>query len=89
MACGWVLVSGLIAATFIDLDSMYIPDALTIGLAGAGVLLSILVPALHGEHSGFFALEQPCGSGADSLEGLTIGFSSRCSRIASWSAESC
>jgi len=74
MACGWVLVSGLIAATFIDLDSMFIPDALTIGLAGTGLLLSILVPALHGEHSGFFALDS-MRSGADALEGLLIGSS--------------
>jgi hypothetical protein len=42
---------------FIDLDHMIIPDAFTIGLAVEGLLLSVLVPALHGQHSGIFAMD--------------------------------
>jgi leader peptidase (prepilin peptidase) / N-methyltransferase len=72
MVCGWVLVSALIAATFIDVDTLSIPDTFTIGLAAAGLPLSLLVPALHGEHSGFFGLDS-LRSGADALEGLLIG----------------
>jgi len=39
----------LIAATFIDFDFFIIPDSITIGGVGAGVVLSALVPYLHGE----------------------------------------
>ncbi len=72
MACGWVLLGSLVAATFIDLDTLEIPDALTVGLAAAGVVLSCVVPALHGERSGFAALDM-LRSGADSVEGVLIG----------------
>ncbi len=47
-ACGWLLLACLIAATFIDLDHFIIPDVFTLGLGAAGLLLSALVPALHG-----------------------------------------
>jgi leader peptidase (prepilin peptidase)/N-methyltransferase len=65
--CGWVLVSALIAATFIDLDHMIIPDVFTIGLAVAGLLLSLIFPSLHLEpevRSGLFM--------SDSLRSVTI-----------------
>jgi leader peptidase (prepilin peptidase)/N-methyltransferase len=42
------LVAGLIAATFIDIDHMIIPDRFSIGGAVFGVVLSCCVPALHG-----------------------------------------
>jgi leader peptidase (prepilin peptidase)/N-methyltransferase len=42
-----VFVSGLIVATFIDLEHFIIPDEITIGGAIAGFLCSALVPALH------------------------------------------
>ena len=70
--CGWIFLSCLIAATFIDLDHMIIPDVFTLGLGVAGVLLSLLVPALHGQHSGSFLLDS-IRSGATSLQGLLIG----------------
>jgi len=70
--CGWIFLSGLIGAAFIDLDHMMIPDAFSLGLGVAGVLLSLLVPALHGEVSGFFALDS-LRSGAAGLEGLLLG----------------
>ncbi len=70
--CGALFLSALIAATFIDLDHMIIPDVFTIGLAVVGVLLSIWVPSLHGYHSGAFALDA-MRSGIASLQGLLIG----------------
>ncbi len=69
---GAVFLSALIAATFIDLDHMIIPDAFTIGLGVLGVLLSIWVPALHGQNSGFFAGDA-IRSGLASIIGLLIG----------------
>jgi leader peptidase (prepilin peptidase)/N-methyltransferase len=45
----WLMVFGLILGTFVDFDHMIIPDRVSIGGIVAGVLLSILVPALHGQ----------------------------------------
>jgi leader peptidase (prepilin peptidase) / N-methyltransferase len=70
--CGWVFLSCLIAATFIDLDHMIIPDVFTIGLGVVGVVLSCAVPALHGQHSDFFLLDS-ARAGVSSLQGLMIG----------------
>jgi leader peptidase (prepilin peptidase)/N-methyltransferase len=70
--CGWVLIGSLICATYIDLDHMVIPDVFTIGLAIEGVLLSILVPSLHGEHSGVFLVDS-LRSASDSVIGMVAG----------------
>ncbi len=43
----WTFVSICVAASFIDLEHMIIPNALTWGGAGAGVIFSALAPALH------------------------------------------
>ena len=62
----WLLVLGLVIATFIDLDYMIIPDRITIGGIVIGPVLSMLVPSLHGQtevYAGFRA----------SLLGLTAG----------------
>ncbi len=45
----WILAGLLISATFIDFDHFIIPDSITIGGCGVGILASFLVPALHGE----------------------------------------
>lgn len=69
---GWLLLSCLIAATFIDLDHFIIPDSFTIGLGIGGLLVSALIPALHGHGTA----PAPLGhlrSIADSLQGLLIG----------------
>lgn len=69
---GMVLVSIVLCATFIDLDHMIIPDVFTIGGGMAGVTLSLLLPALHGEaHEYFFVAS--FRSGFDALLGLLIG----------------
>jgi len=69
---GWIFVSALIAATFIDLDHMIIPDVFTLGLGVVGVLLSAAIPALHGQQSGYFALDS-IRAGTASIQGLLIG----------------
>ncbi len=51
---GMVLVAIVLCATFIDLDHMIIPDAFTIGGAMLGLLLSGLLPALHGQQHDFY-----------------------------------
>jgi leader peptidase (prepilin peptidase) / N-methyltransferase len=70
--CGWIFLSCLVAATFIDLDHFIIPDVFTLGLGIAGVLLSFGVPALHVEPSGFF-LGDSLRAGVASLLGLLVG----------------
>jgi len=70
--CGMVLVSALICGTFTDLDHMIIPDAFTVGLGVVGVVLSFIVPALHGENSGLFVVDS-ARSGVASLQGLFVG----------------
>jgi leader peptidase (prepilin peptidase)/N-methyltransferase len=70
--CGMLFVSVLIAATFIDLDHLIIPDVFTIGAGLFGVLLSFLVPALHGQHEGFFLVDS-LRSGTAALQGLLVG----------------
>ncbi len=70
--CGWIFLSGLIAATFIDLDHLMIPDAFTIGLGVVGVLLSFAVPALHAQYGGIFALDS-FRSGTAGIQGMLIG----------------
>jgi leader peptidase (prepilin peptidase)/N-methyltransferase len=46
-----LLLSGLIAATFIDFEHFIIPDEITIGGVVVGLFCSILVPRLHGEQA--------------------------------------
>jgi leader peptidase (prepilin peptidase)/N-methyltransferase len=42
-----LFLSGLIAASFIDFEHFIIPDEITLGGVGAGLICSFLVPALH------------------------------------------
>ncbi len=70
--CGWIFLSCLIAATFIDLDHMIIPDVFTIGLGVLGVLLSACIPALHGQNGGLFFVDS-LRAMVISLQGLLIG----------------
>jgi leader peptidase (prepilin peptidase) / N-methyltransferase len=43
----WLLASLLVAASFIDLDYMIIPDRFSLGGLAAGLILSAGIPALH------------------------------------------
>lgn len=67
-----VLISGLIGATFIDLDHLIIPDGLTIGGALLGLALSVALPAIHGFSSEFWIADALRAAMA-SLKGLLIG----------------
>lgn len=44
-----VLFSLLLIATVVDLEHQIIPDEVSLGGLGAGVVLSIVIPSLHGE----------------------------------------
>ncbi|HYP17285.1 MAG TPA: prepilin peptidase [Opitutus sp.] len=70
--CGMAFLGILIAATFIDLDHLIIPDVFTIGGAVVGVALSVFVPALHDQQSGVHLLDS-LRAGVASLQGLLIG----------------
>ncbi|CAM2874550.1 prepilin peptidase [Rariglobus hedericola] len=70
--CGMLFVACMLCALFIDLDHMIIPDTFTIGLGVAGVVLSVFVPSLHGQHDGVFFVSA-LQSGLISLQGLLIG----------------
>jgi len=51
---GWVyvaFVAALIAASFIDLEFQIIPDEISLGGLAAGLLVSALIPSLHGTDS--------------------------------------
>ncbi len=69
---GMVFVSVLVCSTFIDLDHMIIPDIFTIGAGVLGVVLSFVVPSLHGQTSDVFLLAS-IRSGMTGLQGLLIG----------------
>ncbi len=71
-ACGWVFLGGMIAAAAIDLEHLLIPDTLTLGLGLAGLVLSLLVPELHGQSGGPYALDS-LRSGTSGLLGLLVG----------------
>jgi leader peptidase (prepilin peptidase)/N-methyltransferase len=61
-ACGAIFLSALVAAAFVDFDHFIIPDVFTIGLAIAGVILSLAVPALNTTPG--LCLWTPCAPGS-------------------------
>lgn len=69
---GMAFVSIVICATFTDLDGMIIPDAFTIGGGVAGVLLSLALPALHGQAHDIYAIAS-LRAGLDAVLGLLVG----------------
>jgi leader peptidase (prepilin peptidase)/N-methyltransferase len=69
---GMLFLSILIAATFIDLDHLIIPDVFTIGGGLIGLLLSLCVPSLHEPPSGIYLLDS-LRAGTASLQGLLVG----------------
>ena len=70
--CGWILLGSLVAATFIDLDHMIIPDVFTLGLAVVGVILSLCIPALHGQPGDYFVVAS-LRAGVASVQGVLLG----------------
>ena len=64
----WTLFAGLLVATFIDFEHFIIPDEITLGGIGVGVLLSLLYPPLMHKATAGEALVQSllgvlCGGG--------------------------
>ena len=70
---GMVFIAILIAATFIDLDHMIIPDIFSIGGMLLGVTLSIIIPELHGFSQG--GLETHFYAWIEAMLGVFIGTS--------------
>jgi len=62
----FAFICALITVSFIDLEFQIIPDEISLGGLVAGVLLSILIPALHGTDSRWLALGR-------SVTGLVVG----------------
>ncbi len=69
---GAVLCSIVICAFFIDHDHMIIPDAFTIGGAATGVLLSILLPALHDQTHELYMVAS-ARAGREAVLGMFVG----------------
>lgn len=71
----WLVATGLILGSFVDLDHQWIPDRVTIGGMVLGVPLSFLVPELQGERDGLHALYWSLGGMAFGFAFLwTVGF---------------
>ena len=66
----WLVFSGLILGSFIDLEHYYLPDRVTIGGMILGVPISYLVPELQGEIQGLTALYWSLGGMAAGFFGL-------------------
>lgn len=69
---GAVLCSIVVCAHFIDHDHLIIPDVFTIGGAAAGLLLSLLLPSLHGQVHELW-LVAGMRAGLDAVLGLFAG----------------
>ena len=70
---GMLFICILIAATFIDLDHMIIPDIFSIGGMLVGVVLSICIPQLHGFSQG--GIEAHWYSWIEAMLGILVGTS--------------
>jgi len=57
----WLAMSGLVVATFVDLEHYIIPDRISLGGIVAGLALSVLVPALHNTASRWFSFNASIG----------------------------
>jgi leader peptidase (prepilin peptidase)/N-methyltransferase len=60
----WLIIGGLLLGAFVDCRHMIIPDRVTIGGMIAGVLFSLLVPALHEETTALKGLQYAAIGGA-------------------------
>lgn len=72
-AAGWVFISLMIIGAFIDYDTMELPNFTTVGGMMAGVLLSCLIPPLHGYGTEDIFLLESMRSGIMALVGAIVG----------------
>ncbi len=70
---GFVFIALLVAATFIDLDTMTLPDQITVGGCIVGVVLSFLLPELHGFGGDEPLLLRAMRSGISGMVGAAVG----------------
>jgi leader peptidase (prepilin peptidase)/N-methyltransferase len=70
---GMVFVAWLTVLAFIDLDTMLLPDGLNIGLAAAGIALSVVWPELLGETDNTLRVVNMLRALGDSLAGALVG----------------
>ncbi len=70
---GFLFLALMIAGTFIDLDTMTLPDAITIGGCIAGVLLSFALPGIHGYSGDEPFLLLSLRSGVTAMIGAAVG----------------
>lgn len=56
----WLMVAGLVLGTFVDFDHLIIPDRVTLGGIATGVVLSAVVPAMHGVRGPVYGALQAC-----------------------------
>jgi leader peptidase (prepilin peptidase)/N-methyltransferase len=68
-----LLIGGLIAATFIDFEHFIIPDEITIGGIGAGLVCSFAFPELQTSWPGLARHTTSGGAVKESLIGLAVG----------------
>lgn len=62
------LIACLLVASFIDIDTMELPDTLTVGLAVVGLVISAVFPRIYGTTSASIAVQRSvlgllCGTG--------------------------
>jgi len=70
---GFLFLALMIAATFIDLDTMTLPDAITIGGCITGVVLGFVLPGMHGYGGSEPFLILSLRSGVTALIGAAVG----------------
>ncbi|MGD0412562.1 MAG: prepilin peptidase [Verrucomicrobiota bacterium] len=68
-----ILIAGLIAGSFIDLEHLIIPDQITYGGMAAGLICSFFAPQMHLAFPGFTPLSSPGAGLVDSFLGLAAG----------------
>ncbi len=69
---GWILFAFLLVGSWIDWDYLILPDSTTLGLVFVGVILSFLVPSIHGYASDIHWLVAATQSFGVSLLGILI-----------------
>ena len=70
---GMLFVALLVVGTFVDLDHMILPDSVTIGGMGVGVLLSFWLPQLHIDPESTSYLSDGFASGVISIISVLVG----------------
>jgi leader peptidase (prepilin peptidase) / N-methyltransferase len=68
-----LVIAGLLAATFIDLEHFIIPDEITVGGMVAGILAAFFVPATHRLFPFLAPAKVPGAGMRDSLLGMVVG----------------